>query len=313
MIKNLSICVVTKNNQDTLDECIISINDICSDIIFTDMGSNDDTLEIIHRYKYKILPQVSKNKKDNKNNLIKYSKNDWILFIEPNEKIINGKNEIDKLIDEKQSVYSILLLQNNILSKSIRLFNKNLNISFENPIYENIYHESIKTSIVLKQIADIEIEDEFEILTKWKESEKLKSYPLYYESCFFIKNKKYEEFLKASKRYLFFEENTDLPSYLMIKYYSALIYFYIKKDFSNSVSNIIFCLEKNPTMAEFWCLLGDINFELKKYKKAFYIYENAIILGKLRVNDDDLPVDIIKYKDYPEKMKINCKEALDKI
>ena len=71
MIKNLSICVVTKNNQDTLDECIISIKDICSDIIFTDMGSNDDTLEIIHRYKYKIFPQVSKNKKDNKNNLIK--------------------------------------------------------------------------------------------------------------------------------------------------------------------------------------------------------------------------------------------------
>jgi tetratricopeptide (TPR) repeat protein len=99
----------------------------------------------------------------------------------------------------------------------------------------------------------------------------------------------------------------------MIKYYSALIYFYINKDFASSVSNIIFCLEKNPTMAEFWCLLGDINFELKKYKKAFYFYENAIILGKLRVNDDELPVDIIKYKDYPEKMKINCKEYLDKV
>jgi hypothetical protein len=72
-------------------------------------------------------------------------------------------------------------------------------------------------------------------------------------------------------------------------------------------------LEKNPTMAEFWCLLGDINFELKKYKKAFYFYENAIMLGKLRVNDDDLPIDIIKYKEYPEKMKINCKDLLDKV
>jgi hypothetical protein len=59
--------------------------------------------------------------------------------------------------------------------------------------------------------------------------------------------------------------------------------------------------------------LGDINFELKKYKKAFYFYENAIMLGKLRVNDDDLPIDIIKYKEYPEKMKINCKDLLDKV
>ena len=66
-------------------------------------------------------------------------------------------------------------------------------------------------------------------------------------------------------------------------------------------------------MAEFWTHLADINFELKKYLKAYYFYENAIILGKLRSNEDELPIDIVKYKEYPEKMKIICKEKLNKI
>ena len=99
----------------------------------------------------------------------------------------------------------------------------------------------------------------------------------------------------------------------MTKYYLSLIYFYIKKDFKNSIENLAFCIEKNPTMAEFWCLLGDINYELKKYKKAYFFYENARWLGEHRSNNDDLPVEINKYKEYPEKMKKICKELIDKI
>ena len=66
-------------------------------------------------------------------------------------------------------------------------------------------------------------------------------------------------------------------------------------------------------MSEFWCLLVDINFEMKKYQKAYYFYDNAIILGSQRLNNDELPIDVKKYKEYPDKMKIICKDLVDKI
>jgi tetratricopeptide (TPR) repeat protein len=302
--------MVTKNNQESIEDCIESIKDISNDVVFIDMGSEDNTLKIIKQYGYEVFPKKSEFVKDNKNNLIKLSKKEWLFFIEPNEKIINGKNELNNICDSKENIYSILLLQDNILSKHIRIFNKNSKTNFENPIYENIYQKSIKTGIVLKQIVEKTIEDEYKKIIEWRNSERLKSHPLYYESCFYIKNKNYDNFLKTSEKYFFLEKNTDLPSYLMIKYYSALISFYIKKDFKNSIKNIGFCIEKNPTMAEFWCLIGDINFELKKYKKAFYFYDNAIELGKFRSNEDDLSIEINKYKTYPEKMKTICKKLI---
>lgn len=313
MINNLSICIVTKNNESTLNDCVDSIGDICKEVLFLDMGSKDDTLKIINQNGYKAFPQKSENKKDNKNNLIYLSKTDWLFFVEPNEKLINGKSEIEKLLDDGNNSYSVFSLKNNIFSKSIRIFNKTKKLFFENPIYENIYDKSVKTGVVLKELEDITIDDEYQRILDWKNSGRLKSQPLYYECCFYIKNEKYDSFFSTAEKYFFLEKNTDLPSYLMIKYYLAMLYFYIKRDFENSIKNIGFCIEKNPTMSEFWCLLGDINFELKKYKKAYYFYENALIIGKSRSNDDDLPIELNKYKEYPEKMKSICKELIQKI
>lgn len=312
MIKNLSICIVTKNNNNSIKDCIESVNYLTNDISVIDMDSTDDTLDIIKQYGCKILNKKLKYKKDNKNYLIEVSKNDWIFFIEPNEKIINGFKEFSNLTTgDENKAYSTLILKNNILSKSLRIFNKkNKKIIFENPIYENIYYPSIKTGIVLKEIIEDKIDEEYKEILSWKNDDKLKSSPIYYECLYFIKNKKYDDFLRTAEKYLFLEENNNLPSYLMIKYYLSLVYFYAKKDLKNSIKNITFCLEKNPTMSEFWCLLGDINFELKKYEKAYHFYNNAIILGKQRSNDDDLPIEVIKYKEYPEKIKDICKNLI---
>ena len=62
------------------------------------------------------------------------------------------------------------------------------------------------------------------------------------------------------------------------------------------------CLSYRPYMSEFWCLLGDIYYKQKRYKKAKSLYENAIIIGSQRKSTDNLPIEIKKYKEYPNKM-----------
>jgi hypothetical protein len=53
--------------------------------------------------------------------------------------------------------------------------------------------------------------------------------------------------------------------------------------------------------------MGDINFQLNKYQKAIYFYENAIMFGEKRKSDDEFSIEIKKYKIYPEKMIDKCK------
>jgi glycosyltransferase involved in cell wall biosynthesis len=312
MNDNLSFCIVTKNNEETLPECIESFFDICKNISYIDMGSTDNTLSILEKYKGKKFKKISEEYSSNKNYLITNVKKDWLFFIEPNEKIINGKKEIVEISNKKEGVFSVSLLQNDILSKSIRFFFGN-KIKFENPIFEIIQLKAESSNIILKEISPIEVKDEYSKILNWKSKEPLKAQPLYYESCYYIKNKKWEEFIRTAEKYLFMEKDDSLPSYIMTKYYLSLILFYTQKDIKKSIQTIAFCIEKNPTMAEFWCLLGDINFEMKKYQKAYYFYDNALLLGSQRLNGDELPIDIKKYKDYPEKMKNICKELVYKI
>jgi len=312
MKDNLSFCIVTKNNQDTLLSCIESFFDICKNISYIDMGSTDKTVSILEKYNGKKFKKIGEDFASNKNYLIKNVKKDWLFFIEPNETIINGKKEIVDISNKNEGIYSVLLLNNEVLSKSTRFFCDN-KIKFENPIFETIYSKSSSSNIILKELSSIEIPNEHKHILKWKSEEPLKTQPLYYESCFYIKNKKWEDFIKTAEKYLFMEKNTNLPSYIMIKYYLSLILFYTQKDIKKSIQTLAFCIEKNPTMSEFWCLLGDINFEMKKYQKAYYFYDNAIILGSQRLNGDELPIDVKKYKEYPDKMKIICKDLIDKI
>lgn len=92
----------------------------------------------------------------------------------------------------------------------------------------------------------------------------------------------------------------------MTRYYFSLIKCYIEKNYQEAIRSLIPCLGEKPMMAEYWCLLGDIYFAIHQYDKAICFYENAIILGSKRLKNDDYPMEISKYKEYPQKMIENC-------
>jgi tetratricopeptide (TPR) repeat protein len=97
-------------------------------------------------------------------------------------------------------------------------------------------------------------------------------------------------------------------AFVMTNYYCSMVYCYIKKNYQESIRFLMPCLAVKPTMAEFWCLLADIFYATKQYKKASSFYENALILGSKRLNSDDYPMEISKYKEYPQKMIESCEK-----
>lgn len=95
-------------------------------------------------------------------------------------------------------------------------------------------------------------------------------------------------------------------SAIMTNYYCSMVQCYIKKNYQEATRFLIPCLAVRPAMAEFWCLLGDIYYADNQNQKAKCFYENASILGTRRLKNDGWPMEISKYKTYPEKMIEAC-------
>jgi hypothetical protein len=302
----IAILITINNNIKTIKNCIQSLNKIKNkEVYYTNINSTDGTEEYFK--KFIKIEKISEKNYENKNNLIKKIKEDWILSIEPWEELKNGYEEIKKITEDKnQNQYKTLILDQDIINKSIRLFKKSNETKFKNEIYEEIYIKNAKTSNILIKKNEQIIENEKEKIENWINKNKTNPRPYYYMCCCSLKNKNYFDFKKYSEKYIFLEKNQTLPSIIMTKYYQSIVELYVYKNIKKSINNIIFCIDQKPTMAEFWCILGDINYQLKKYQKAIYFYENAIMFGNDREMDDDFSIEIKKYKIYPENMIKEC-------
>lgn len=89
----LSVIVLSFNNVDQINELLENI-DFADEIVVIDSFSTDGTFEAIEKHKDVILKQHRfKNFSDQRNFAIKKSTNDWVLFIDTDERIPNELRE----------------------------------------------------------------------------------------------------------------------------------------------------------------------------------------------------------------------------
>ena len=244
-----------------------------------------------------------------RNEIISKGKYEYQMFMHPWETILQGYDQLKNL---KKRAYNIPILHENLMSKEVRIWNVNTGIKFVNPVCE---HLNEKTSeylhCVLSSTNKYDPTERLHEIRKWKQQDINNSDPYYYLALSYLTLGDYPNFLKTSAHYMHINTNKSMSS-TMNKYYFSLVNTYITKLFKPALQNITQCLEINPLMAEFWCLAGDVQYHLlKKYDKAIQLYENAIILGGQRKQDDTWPMDISKYKEYPEKMIKSCFDIIN--
>lgn len=297
----ITTIILTCDNESTIEKTLQSIS---GDILIGDMGSKDSTLSICKKYNASIIKIPFENDYSKaKNELISHVKSDWILNIEPWEALVQSNFKGADIANS----YHLQIISNGVVSKSIRFWHKSKSLSFVNPAFEIIDDDSNYIPSIIYS-SPINTTNQMNIINRWKKEKPTDSAPYYYEACVLLQNKKYNEFLSVSQKYLFLEK-VGIPV-VMTKYYLAAIQLYIKKDASNSLRNILPCIATKPNMAEFWCLLGDIYYYKKIYKKAMAFYQNAIYAGERRLKEDVWPIEIGKYKNYPNEMIKSCKSIL---
>jgi tetratricopeptide (TPR) repeat protein len=288
-MNSITIQIINNNDLQKLEKALNSISHL-GEIIVADLYANNDCAKLVDKFgKYY---KVKNNHRANlRNRLAQESLTTWQMYIEPWE-TFNG--DLPELIKD---AYYLNVISNNILTKEIRIWNKD-KLSFINPIHEKIVaNGSILDNFIL---SDGSYQSDLSVIKQWKVDNPKSDEPVYYEAFYYLKEQQWDDFIRLADHYLFNNNKTRMST-VMIKYYLAMVYCYVNKDAQKALRHVLEILAVKPLMAELWCLLGDIHVLIAQYKKAKQFYENAIIFGQRRLNDDLYPMDISKYSDYPNR------------
>ena len=303
---DLTIQIITRNNRDVIRNTIESAKSITNKILIGDISSQDGTPELCKKLGCSVINFEPKTAQDYaRNKLIQLSDTEWQMWLNPWEIVVQGQQHIGK---NDQQIVSIF--QENTLTKETRVWNKSSRLKFKNPIYETLGIVGQNSPITIYSSSKYDYEYNLHMTEEWKSRCPTIPEPYYYYALTLLSQGKYDLFLNASEHYMFLEQKPT-KSNIINRYYYSLIQIYHKKNIKPALQNINICISVQPLMAEFWCLIGDIYYHMyNKFTTAKDFYQNAIFLGSHRMNNDNYPMDISKYKEYPEKMINSCDEIM---
>lgn len=101
MMQNISVVLAVFNEEDHLEDCLLSVCDLAWEVVIVDGGSKDKTLDIAKKFNARIIrtnnPPVFHI---NKNKAIDEAKGDWILQLDADEVVTS---ELAEEIKQKTS------------------------------------------------------------------------------------------------------------------------------------------------------------------------------------------------------------------
>ncbi|MGH9426892.1 MAG: glycosyltransferase family 2 protein, partial [Terriglobia bacterium] len=84
----LSLCMIVKNEQRWLEDCLNSVKELVDEMIIVDTGSRDNTVEIAQRFGARLFDHPwSGDFSEARNHSLGSATGDWILVLDADEKL----------------------------------------------------------------------------------------------------------------------------------------------------------------------------------------------------------------------------------
>ncbi len=144
----LSVCMIVKNEERFLEDCLKSVQGVADQLVVIDTGSDDGTVDIarkfgaeVHFFKWRDDFSAARNES------IKYATGDWILWLDADERLLpESVKELKSLLKaEEKPVACVVQIRNRMpdgknykFSTAHRLFTKHRGIRFSGRIHEQI-------------------------------------------------------------------------------------------------------------------------------------------------------------------------------
>lgn len=149
----ISLCMIVKNEEDSLERCLHSVYRYLDEIILVDTGSTDRTVEIAKRYTDDIYHfQWINDFSAARNVSLRHATGKWILYLDADdymeEKDIANLREVLSRLEPREDLvfqlpYVSLLGEDTRgstnISQAIRVFPNHMDLQFHRPIHEQVY------------------------------------------------------------------------------------------------------------------------------------------------------------------------------
>ena len=299
----ISICIIAKNEEQMLPDCLASVKSIAHEIILVDTGSTDNTKKIAQNYGCKIFdfPWID-DFAAARNESLKYVTGDFVLALDADERLIDTQKIIETVANANSDVGGWLCqmistattsdanIQTNVTTV-LRLFRYHPKFAFNGIIHEQIGSSIVAEGYKLKK-SDVKIlhigydlpESEmqkkhlrnFELLEKLLEKiPENDYYNNYYKTH---KGKTLSALGKpqeALEYFLSFVFNIDDKNPIKVDALNnAATAARAIQDFAKAMELIKNSLELNPNQAFANCVLGDLFAAKNNHAEALEAYLN---------------------------------------
>ena len=161
----ISLCLITRDEEKFLQNCLNSIQELVDEIIVVDTGSIDQTKEVAKRFTDKIYDFPWCNDFSlARNESLKYATKNWILILDADETILESEHQKIKELIQNNKLAGYQLLQRNYTNNHakfgfkfnsaanpeahqflgrfdswiVRLFPNNKQIHFQGTVHESV-------------------------------------------------------------------------------------------------------------------------------------------------------------------------------
>lgn len=285
----ISACLIVKNEEELLPQCLDSIKELADEIILVDTGSTDGTIAIAEQYKCKIFKHDWQDDfSEARNFSIEQATSDWILWIDADEKLETDDIPIIREAVEREDINSIIVY---MLSETFegwachqldKLFRRGT-AHFENIVHNQlitlgskvltgarIYHYGYSLSSEKMAAKHARTES---LLKKQLEENPNSTYALRNLIRTYRAQGKYGEVIKAATR---FNQLKSTPLSYQIAM-TDLIDAYVKTnryEFAEIMADTV--LEQHPSNIDVTYYLAEIYQKQGKYKSAIEYYKKYL-------------------------------------
>lgn len=316
-MKEISLCMIVKNEEDIIGRCLDSIKDLVDEIIIVDTGSTDRTKEIVSKYTDKVFDfkwvddfakarnfSFSKATKD----YILWLDADDIILEEDRKNFLKLKNELDGSVDIYQMKYNYTVDENNnptFVQVRVRLVKREKNYQWVSPIHEVIIPsgniKKVDISITHKKEEIKDSERNLKIFQKLeKEGKILDDRQEYCYAKEFYCLRRYEEAVSKYEKYIEKYENDYKTKRIFL--YPAILElsdcYKILEKYDKRLEILLKVLKYEIPGSSACCKIGECFMDRKEYDTARFWFESAIRNKKDVKEDGDANVDYNEYVPY---------------
>ncbi len=147
---SISLCMIVRDEEATLGECLESVRDLVDDMIVLDTGSSDRTIEIAQAAGAKVSSCEWQNDfAAARNAALKQVESEWVLVLDADEVLVPEIIPVLKAATQDEHCLVVNLVRQELGAKQVpyslvsRLFRKHPDLTFT-----RAYHESIDDSVL---------------------------------------------------------------------------------------------------------------------------------------------------------------------